>query len=365
MINLQKYLKTNSIADLEQNFAIKSSRHKLYNNLISFKYSKIDSDFSNPLVRECRGIILDESNDYKVVSFPFVKFMNYGEGYADKIDYTNMSIYEKCDGTMICIYPYNNAWHVSTTGSPDASGNVSDFNFNFTKLFWDVFETYKQKLPDPNINICFFFELMTIYNKIVVTHPEPKINLLGARDLNSLEEMPLDKAASYLQNIPVARSFEGFSSFEEMLHSLKEMPLNQEGYVCVENKIKNFSFPRVKAKSPAYCAAHHLKDGLKSNRSLLQVVLSGETSEVSTILPEYKKPLEDIQSKFKKLVEEIDFKYNEISYAETQKEFAMYAVIHDYSSVLFSLRAKKYKSAEECIKNMHIDSALRLLGLKA
>lgn len=364
MIHLQKFLEKNSILDLEQNYDIKVTRHKDYNNLVLFKYNQIKSDFSIPLVRECRGIILDESKDYKVVSFPFVKFMNYGEGHADVVDFKNMSVYEKCDGTMICLYPYNNTWNVSTTGSPDASGNVSDFNFNFTELFWDVFKLYNQKLPDPDSNICFFFELMTIYNKIVVSHKTPKINLLGGRNLNTMEELSLDEASKFFPNVPIVKSFKGFSSFEEMLESLKEMPLTQEGYVCVENKLRNYSFPRVKAKSPAYCAAHHLKDELKSNRSLVQVVLSGEVSEVSTILPEYKQPLEDIECKFKKLIDIISSKYEEIKDVETQKEFAMYSVIHNYSSILFSLRAKKYSSVEECIKNMHIDSVVKMLGLK-
>ena len=79
---------------------------------------------------------------------------------------------------------------------------------------------------------------------------------------------------------------------------------------------------------------------------------------------EYKQPLEDIECKFKKLIDIISSKYEEIKDVETQKEFAMYSVIHNYSSILFSLRAKKYSSVEECIKNMHIDSVVKMLGLK-
>jgi hypothetical protein len=363
MINVINYLKNNSIDSLETKYGIKNSRHNKYNNLVLLKYGKVDSDFSVPLVKECRGIILDEKNNYNVVAFPFVKFMNYGEGNADKVDFKDMSVFEKCDGSMICLYPYNNSWHVSTTGSADSSGKVSDFNFNFSELFWKVFNTYGQPLPDPDVNVCFFFELMTIYNKVVVAHEESKINLLGARDLNSLKEINIYEASKYLPNIPVAKSYT-FNSFEDLLASLKEMPITQEGYVCVGNTLDGFSFPRVKAKAPAYCAAHHLKDGLRSNRSLVQVVISGEVSEVSTILPEYKDMLNEIDYKYKKLIEEINLKYNEIKDVETQKEFAMYAVIHNYSSVLFSLRNKKNSSVEDCIKNMQIDSVIRLLGLK-
>lgn len=48
------------------------------------KYNQLESDFSNEIVRECRGIILNKDN--KIVCYPFHKFFNYGEQYADFID---------------------------------------------------------------------------------------------------------------------------------------------------------------------------------------------------------------------------------------------------------------------------------------
>ncbi|HLX52813.1 MAG TPA: hypothetical protein VKR58_02675, partial [Aquella sp.] len=43
-------------------------RHNLYPNLCTFKYDMIEADFSNPITRECRGIILDQSQNWKVVA---------------------------------------------------------------------------------------------------------------------------------------------------------------------------------------------------------------------------------------------------------------------------------------------------------
>ena len=48
------------------------------------KYSQIDSDFNNEIVRECRGLIIDKN--LAPVCVPFFKFGNYGEPYADEID---------------------------------------------------------------------------------------------------------------------------------------------------------------------------------------------------------------------------------------------------------------------------------------
>ena len=47
-------------------------------NLLMLKYSQVDSDFNEVIVRECRGLILNEDTN-EIVSFPFTKFGNFGE----------------------------------------------------------------------------------------------------------------------------------------------------------------------------------------------------------------------------------------------------------------------------------------------
>ena len=57
---------------------------------ILLKYNQFLSDFSNPIVRECRGSIFYLRDDglYECVCRAFDKFGNYGEEYADEIAYT-------------------------------------------------------------------------------------------------------------------------------------------------------------------------------------------------------------------------------------------------------------------------------------
>ncbi|OHT14657.1 hypothetical protein TRFO_42927 [Tritrichomonas foetus] len=43
------------------------------------------ADFSNPIVQECRGIILNKDN--KIVCAPFYKFGNFYEKYVPDIDW--------------------------------------------------------------------------------------------------------------------------------------------------------------------------------------------------------------------------------------------------------------------------------------
>ena len=57
-------------------YCLKISRdQKFGRNLIMFKYSQEDSDFSNDIVKECRGIILDEDT-FEIISYSYNKFFN-------------------------------------------------------------------------------------------------------------------------------------------------------------------------------------------------------------------------------------------------------------------------------------------------
>ena len=106
-------------------------------NYVIFNYDiEKGSDFSLPLVRECRGIILD-INTLTPVCFPFVKFFNIDEIYADKIDWESARVQEKIDGSLIKLWaqPIKMGaylYHISTNGKINAfESNLSkDGEFN-------------------------------------------------------------------------------------------------------------------------------------------------------------------------------------------------------------------------------------------
>ena len=84
----------------EKPYCITVSRDKMFGkNLIMFKYSQVDSDFNEPLVRELRGLVLDEDTLEPVV-VPFFKFGNYGESYVPDIDWKTAFVSQKLDGCV-------------------------------------------------------------------------------------------------------------------------------------------------------------------------------------------------------------------------------------------------------------------------
>ena len=76
-------------------------------DLVCFKYAT-EADFSDPLVCEARGIIIDVVQRV-VVCWPFDKFFNVQEQYAADIDWNSARVLEKIDGSMIKLFWYKGA----------------------------------------------------------------------------------------------------------------------------------------------------------------------------------------------------------------------------------------------------------------
>ncbi len=201
---IQKYFRTPSgsvdFNTLQTSFGINAIRHPKYNNLVLFKYDQIMSPMGEAIVQDCRGIILDEQDNWSVVAMAFRKFFNHGEFHCPKIDWATAAVQEKLDGTLCLLYAYDQRWHVATTGTPDAGGSVAHGSTHtFAQYFWDTFRDSGMVLPDADCGACFFFELMGPENRVVVRHPAARLAVLGCRRLPSLEEEPAAAAAALLQ----------------------------------------------------------------------------------------------------------------------------------------------------------------------
>ena len=317
----------------------------------------------NPMVRECRGIILDEAKGWAVVSRAFDKFGNEGEGYVPVIDWSTARVQEKLDGSLCVLYHYDGAWHVATSGSPDASGEVRQAGMRdglveasgltFADYFWETFKAEGGTLPEAS-DLCFAFELMGPLNRIVVVHAKPWLRLLAVRDrVTGQQYLPDDYAATVA--IPAVQSFP-LGTIEEIHASFEHIsPVSQEGYVVVDG-----AFNRVKIKHPGYVALHHAKDGM-GPKAFVEIARTGEVSEVVGAFPEFKPLIEEARAKYTALVDAVRVRYETIKSIETQKDFAMEALKTPYSVALFQLR--KGVALEDFFKDVAIDKLMSWMGV--
>lgn len=357
----QDFLRHNPAAlqYMQENLHIKAKAHGKYPNLLLFKYDQINSPMENGIVQECRGLILDSANNWEVVAHPFHKFFNYGEANAAEIDWDTACVQEKVDGSLCVMYHYNNQWHVATSGTPDASGEVHGNSITFDKLFWETYNKYENQHGfTPCTNHTYMFELTSPINRIVVPHAEPGLTIIGCRNNKTGVECAPHFARAFLcRMVPLVKEF-GLQTAQEITESFAAMnPMAQEGYVVVD---KNFN--RIKVKHPGYVAIHHVATGT-SRRAMVEIARSGESSEVIASFPALAAELQDIKDKLGALESELLVDYKSRKDIESQKDFAisLNASSCRLKGALFSLRAGKVDTIREYLASMNLDTLIGLL----
>ena len=73
-------------------------------HFIIFNYNQYNSDLSLAEVKQARGIIFDETNNYEIACYPFDKFFNASEPLSSKIDWTSACVQTKVDGSIMKLF---------------------------------------------------------------------------------------------------------------------------------------------------------------------------------------------------------------------------------------------------------------------
>lgn len=298
MMEIQKFIESHDnwetlLAEPPYSLSIKKE-----DDFVMFNYNLINSDMTIPLVRECRGLILDKGN-WKVVCRGMDKFSNAHESDSDldKIDWQTARIQEKVDGTLIFVWNYEGEWHVSTRSTIDAHNaplNVGGFE-TFYDLFVDAvlkkFDFIDDFFDTLAPTFTYWFELVSPYNRIVVPYDETKLYFLGWRwkrsDMHEL--YPEDSAMANYFDTPKTYPL---YSFNEVCAAAEKMGWDEEGFVVCDAQ-----FHRIKVKSPMWVAAHYIvNNGVQTDERLVDIIRSGESDEFCEYCPQYSARLREIQS---------------------------------------------------------------------
>lgn len=347
-LEIQIFLRNSEIVEnafetLRKKYSIKAKRHTLYSNLVLFKYMNLSVDFSERIVQECRGIILDEDRDWQVVALPYFKFFNHGEPLAAKLS-GKISFYEKEDGSLMTLYFYDGGWHVASSGTPDASGDAVK-NVTFKELFWQVFNERGYPLPRDTTKV-YIFELLTPTNQIVVDQPTNRLILHGVRCVYSLRE---SSPEDYSGNYHTIKEYV-FQDINECVDAAKVINYkSHEGFIAVDEK-----FNRLKIKSPDYVLNAHIRTKSESitDENVLSVMLFGETSEFLNTFPGVTDRFNEMKIYIDNVIDNINEKYLSVQNTPRRDLNALLAE-YPFKSCIFTM-----KSGNSAI------SALAKLGAK-
>jgi len=341
---VQNFLQTNNFIDLAKQHGVYASFNKTFTKC-SLNYDQIEAKNSDKLACQCRGVILSkedlspfgadkESSEFsipgntKIISRGFDRFFNYGDG-EDLIDWNNISVFEKLDGTCtFCYYcPISNNWHIATRSSPEADIPLSINKYTFRSLFEKALaETTSKSFEDfckgLDKDYTYIYELTTPINLVVVKYDDYKIHLLGVRNLTTQkEELNL---SNFANGVPVVPHY-NMQTINDVLKYTSEInPIQHEGVV-----VRDFNYHRTKVKSPAYVLAHRTIGSLvSSDRARLALVLTDKLDDVKPMLPlSIFDELMELQGRLLNL-----YKYNDQKFNEFVVKLNQFKNDPDYSS---------------------------------
>lgn len=320
---------------LKEEFGIKTT-HYPEQDLHVLNYSQIDSPKMHPIVRECRGLVLDY--DLNIVARPFDRFFNRGE--ADTAQYEGMLLrwFDKLDGSFIKVYMHGGVWYVGTRGTAFGESEVNGFGITFQEL---VFKALKvNNLLEFN-HMCtqarlvpgttYMFELTALENRVVTRYSEPRMGVLAARNNINGDYLPRE----HLKRLePFCDILEGVGGTPEFM-TLKANQLTglKEGFVGYLD-----GEPVMKIKADAYVAVHHLRgEGLNPKR-ISELVATGETEEYLTYFPEDEPTIRPYGKAQLELLKAMHDTYKVVRTIEDQKEFALAVKSFSFASILFMAR---------------------------
>lgn len=335
MLKIQKLMLNNSnweeILKAEPyNLIIKYSEDKHY---VLFKYNQLSSDFNETICREARGLIIDLTKpNYPIVRMAFEKFFNLGEKFAAEVDWDTAVSGEKLDGSLISVWYNDGKWHISTNSTIDAYDAELSNNVIY-KSFGELFESV---LPlswfeNKDTNLCFTFELVSPYNKIVLDYPETKVYLLSIRNMPTLREYDVDELGYYAKKHRLTLPQYYYLNREKDFRNLvSKMDDSHEGIV-----VRDANNNRVKIKTLSYFELHKKKrNGNITLEYIVDLILRKEDEEFLSYFSEYKEIFEKVRKQIKVAsfaIKGIAFEVNnwkKVNPNATRKDFSTFTEKH-------------------------------------
>lgn len=340
MLLVQKYFREGgSPESLKESHGIDYRRHDSL-PLVILDYNQINSVKTDPIVAECRGLVLEEDS-WDIIACGFRRFFNLGEDLAhqENFDWNSFRVVEKIDGSIIFLFWYKDRWIVKTRGT-FADGICGESGKTWASLIFSCLNQDYFPLLDKSKT--YVLEYVGPYNKIVTSYPISACYFLAMFDNDTGDEVLVG------QTDPIARLLGCkipqvyiLTSREEVVDYVNNHP--EATYEGVVLRDKN-GF-RIKVKNPRYLSLSHLRGNGNgfANKHLLPFLLDSESpDELLTYFPEVKEKYEKLKLQVEIFRSQMMDTWNGANHSGTQKEFALSILGKTpFVGILFLARQKK------------------------
>lgn len=349
MLEVQKFLQHKTYDNLTSELGITVNRHPTLPIAI-LNYDQIKSPKTNPIVRECRGLILNYETN-AIVAKGFNRFFNWGEVIEESksFNFGDFVVQSKEDGSYVSLFNFDNKWHMATRNS-FCDGPIWPHDIKWSDCILRALKT--SSLDELNLDKRFTYicEFCSPWNKTVRSYLEPTMYLLtiteNGHELHHSEVdnviatslgWPKHTAGCFVR--PLKFQFKSIDEIRSYILKKSREDATFEGVVI------NDSNSRWKIKSSTYIALHRLSNNNSFEpKIIVPLVLANELDEILTYFPE-------VTGKVNKIKNIIDAEYSNLiklwydtKDIEPQKDFALAIKGNKFSSLLFNIRHKYGKT---------------------
>ena len=322
---------------------------KKKDDYVLLKYNQIFSDFSNEIVRECRGAIFRKNVDGRwiCVSRGFDKFGNFGESYAPKIDWESAIVMEKVDGSLIRCFWDNGKWHIATNGQIDAFEiSINDEGLTFGDLVFEALggqEQFSKLTYLLDRNFTYMFELVSPITQVVIPYPNTELYYLGARDMITMREDRLkDNSIMAKFGIKQPKYYATIHDIDECIRNADEMGKDNEGFVVVDD-----CYNRIKVKSPEYLHAAKLNNNNKITiKRVVEMMREEQLDDFIAYCPQHKEMVNKVIGALKEMEEECAKEWDEVREFARKEKKEFVSIVKDKGAKWPNYLYWKYSNSE-------------------
>lgn len=236
------------------------------------------------LVRELRGLVFDSKGN--VISRPFHKFKNLGEGDENMLDvlpwHETVVVADKLDGSMV--HPLiigDDIFWCTKAGVTDMSPDIESF-VTVSPINYVGFALLMNEMGATPI-----FEYMSPKNRVVIDYgPETSMVLLAARNTASGEYINHSALIQFADfyDVPVVKTRElGDPSL--MVEAVRNLE-DEEG-VIIQFEPSGY---RVKLKALAYLNLHKTRECIERERFVAMMTLNEQIDDMLALVPIHIQP---------------------------------------------------------------------------
>jgi hypothetical protein len=281
-----------------------------------FKYSQFESDFSNPVVRCCRGsVYIIDGETVRPYLMPFFKFSNYGEKGEDPIDWKGtLYVRDKLDGSLLKLLKEPDGADLWTTNGsfdleveiPENYAAATDEKlagpFTFASLRDYALRGREKEIAGLPPLWTFMFELTSPYNRIIVPYRVTTLTLLGCRDGQGREYTPEWAVKEFGLSFDTPAVYPLKSIDEVIAYCRSVTTIDREGVV-----VQDARFNRVKIKSEHYLSLFRIKgEDHFTDTGIFDAVKRGSIDDALAAWPEIRPRTEEIIAEWSLFIHQVE-----------------------------------------------------------